>query len=238
LPGDSRFAILAGMRRPLALLATLSPCLAEPAAEIPLGIEVVTGYRSTYVHRGFELAQDLIDVQAEAEIALSDQWVINLGGYYGSGDAEFSETAAFLDLRYETEKWSAGIATTWRDYDRSLFRDGFDLAPGFSWHLNDDWDLNAGLAYDTGDGGWYGNLEAAWSQPLGDSSFLAATAGTSWTEDYYGSNGWHDAYARLSWTYAFNRNVAITPFAGTSIPTSSGPGSKQLFAGLWFEVNF
>jgi len=238
LPAGGRLGILAGMRRPLALLATLSPCLADPAAEIPLGIEVVTGYRSADAHRGFELAQDLIDVQAEAESALADAWVLNLGGDDGSGDTEFSEAAAFLDLRYETEKWSAGIATTWRDYDHSLFRDGFDLAPRFTWHLDDSWDLATGVAYDSGDGGWYGNVEASLSKPLGESSFLAATAGTSWTEDYYGSNGWHDAYARLSWTYAFNRNVAITPFAGTSIPTSSGPGSNQLFAGLWFEVNF
>ena len=239
MPGGDRFAIVARMRRRLCLaLATISPCLAESAADLPLGIEVVTGYRTEYVHRGFELAQDLIDVQAEAEIALSDEWVLNLGGYYGSGDDDFSEAAAFLDLRYEAEHWTAGIATTWRDYDRSLFQDGFDLAPRFTWHLTDDWDLGAGIAYDTADGGWYGNLEAAWSKPLGESSFLAATAGTSWTEDYYGSSGWHDAYARLSWTYAFNRNVAVTPFAGTSIPTSSGPGSNQLFAGLWFEVNF
>ncbi len=228
------------MKRLLPLIASISPCLADPAADIPLGIEVVTGYRTEYVHRGFELAQDLIDVQAEAEIALSNEWVLNLGGSYGtcSGRGDFSETAAYFDLRYETEQWTAGIATTWRDYQDSFFADGFDLAPRFIWHLTEDWDLGAGLAYDTGDGGWYGNVEAAWSKPLGESSFLGATAGTSWTEDYYGSNGWHDAYARLTWTYAFNEHVAITPFAGTSISTGSGPGSNQLYAGAWFEVNF
>lgn len=238
MPGGGCFVIVPGMRRILPFLATLSPCLADPASDIPLGVEVVTGYRTEYVHRGFELAQDLIDVQAEAEIALSNEWVLNLGGYYGTGDNDFSEAAAFFDLRYEAEKWSAGIATTWRDYQDSFFKDGFDLAPRFTWHLTDDWDLGAGIAYDTGDGGLYGNLEAAWSKPLGESSFLGATAGTSWTEDYYGSDGWHDAYARLTWTYAFNDSVAVTPFAGTSIPTGSGPGSNRLFAGIWFEVNF
>jgi hypothetical protein len=248
LPGGGCFFIVAGMKRLFPLLLATCPSLAGPlsvnpagpesgsAADIPLGVEVVTGYRSEYVHRGFELAQDLIDVQAEAEIALSDRWVLNLGGYYGtgSGSDDFSEAAAFLDLRYEAERWTAGIATTWRDYQDSFFKDGFDLAPRFAWHLTDDWNLAAGIAYDTGDGGWYGNLEAVWSKPLGESSFLGATAGTSWTEDYYGSSGWHDAYARLSWTYAFNDRVAVTPFAGTSIPTSGGPGSNRLFAGIWF----
>jgi hypothetical protein len=42
---------------------------------------VVTGYRTGSVHRGFEPAQDLIDVQAEAEIAISNEWLLNLGGY-------------------------------------------------------------------------------------------------------------------------------------------------------------
>ena len=91
---------------------------------------------------------------------------------------------------------------------------------------------------DTGDGGLYGNLEASWSKPLGESSFFEVKAGTSWTEDYYASSGWHDLYARLGWTYAFNDSVAVTPFAGTSIPMSSGPERNRLYAGLWFEVNF
>jgi hypothetical protein len=228
------------MRRLVAVLATLAPCLAEEAGDIPIGIEVVTGYRTEYIHRGFKLADDLIDVQAEAEIALSNEWVLSLGGYYGTGagDEDFSEAAAFFDLRYEAKQWSAGIATTWRDYQDSFFEDGFDIAPSFIWHLTDDWDLAAGIAYDTGDGGLYGNLEASWSKPLGKSSFLSAKAGTSWTEDYYGSSGWNDLYGRVSWTYAFNDSVAISPFAGTSIPMSSSPQTDRLFAGVWFEVNF
>ncbi len=242
MPPAARPANLRGMRRLLPALALLGPCTAaeDSVADMPLGIEVVTGYRTEYIHRGFKLAPDLLDVQAEAEIALSDEWVLNLGGYYGTatGDGDFTESAAFLDLRYETARWTAGIAATWRDYGDSFFKDGFDLNPGFTWHLTEDWDLGAGIAYDTGDGGWYGNLEAGWSRPTGEDSFVSAKAGTSVTEDYYGSSGWHDVYARLSWTYAFNRYVAVTPFAGTSIPMESGPERNRLYAGVWFEVNF
>ena len=228
-----------GMRRLAAIAVMISPCFAESetAADVPIGIEVVTGYHSEYIYRGFKLAPSFIDVQAEAEIALSNEWVLNLGGYYGTatGDGDFSEAAAFFDLRYEAKQWAASFATTWRDYEDSFFKDGFDLNPSFTWHLTEDWDLGAGVAYDTGDGGWYGNLEASW---LSKDSFLSAKAGTSFTEDYYGDSGWHDVYARLSWTYAFNQHVAATPFIGTSIPTSSSPESSRLFAGLWFEVTF
>jgi len=151
------------MRGFLPILATISPCLAAPASDIPLGVEVVTGYRTGSVHRGFEPAQDLTDVQAEAEIASPNEWVLNLGGSHGTGNCDFSEAAACFDLRHETDKW---------------------------------------------------------------------------TEHYHGSNGWHDAYSRLSWTCAFDDRAALTPFTGTSIPTSSGPGSNHLFAGVWFELNF
>jgi len=243
--------MLGSVRRLLPFLATLSPCLAGTATTVtpttptsdetlPIGIEVVSGYRSEYIHRGFKLADDLIDVQVQAEIALSNEWVLNLGANYGTatGDEDFAEAAAFFDLHYDTKLWTAGIATTWRSYNNSFFEDGFDLNPSFTWHINDDWDLGAGVAYDTGDGGWYGNIEAGWSKPLGKSSFIAVKAGTSLTSDYYGSNGWHDVYARLSWSYAFNDSVAVTPFVGSSVPMESSPESNRLIGGIWFEVNF
>lgn len=246
------------MKYLLPLLALSSSCLAgtetlsssAPAADpkpssaagdgIPIGIEVVTGYHSEYIHRGFKLTDDLIDVQLEAEIALSNEWVLNLGGYYGTGtgDEDFTEASGFLDLRYEAKKWTAGVAATYRDYQQSFFKDGVDINPNFTWHLTDDWDLGAGVAYDTAEDGWYGNLEATWSHPLGNSSFITAKAGTSFTSDYYGSDGWHDLYARLSYTYAFNKSVSVTPFLGTSIPMESSPETDRLFGGVWFEVNF
>ena len=158
------------MKRLALGLALLAPGHAETADDdLPIGIEVVTGFRTDYVYRGFQLAGSLIDVQAEAEVALSDKWLLNLGGYYGSatGDGDFSEAAAFFDLRYEAEQWTAAFGTTWHDYQDSFFEDGLDLAPSFTWHLTDDLDLGTGVAYDTGDGGWYGHLEATWSKPTG-----------------------------------------------------------------------
>jgi len=225
------------MRRLIPLLLPL-PALAQDV-EIPLGIEVVTGYRSEYVYRGFALADDLIDVQLETEIALSEHWLLGLGGWYGTGtgSGSFDELAAFAALRYDAERWDAGFQAAWHGFDHSLFRDGVDFGPFANWRPNEDWRIGAALSYDTGPDGWYGRFEAEWSQPTGRDSFLSLLAGASGASGYYGRNGANDLYARASWTYAFNRSVAVTPFLGSSFALDSA-GSDRLFGGLWFEVNF
>ena len=91
------------------------------------------------------------------------------------------------------------------------------------------------VEFDTGADGWYGAVEAGWSRPTGRDSFLRAHAGASAVSDFYGRSGMNDLYARLAWTYGFNRSVAITPFVGTSITLDSA-ASTRLYAGLWFEV--
>ena len=52
---------------------------AEVDSEIPLGIEAVTGLRTDYVHRGFQLAESALDFQLEAEIILSNNNSLSLG---------------------------------------------------------------------------------------------------------------------------------------------------------------
>jgi len=229
------------MRRLLPLLLLLPAAADEPAPdeEIPLGIEALTGYRSEYVYRGFDLANSLIELQLQAEIALAQQWLLNLGGWYGSetGSGDFEEIAAFVDLGYDAGEWNAGLEATWRSYNDLIFRDGLDVGPYVNWLPHEDWRLGAMASYDTGPEGWYGALEAEWSKPLGESSFVSVLGGASAVSDYYGRDGANDLYARLSWTYLVNRHVAFTPFLGTSLPLDSAADAR-LFGGLWFEVNF
>ncbi len=227
------------MKRSLLWLLSATSCL--PAADdLPWGVEVVTGYRSEYAQRGFRLARDVIDAQIEMEIALSNEWILNLGGWYASatGNGDFTEAAAFFDLGYDTEAWTAGIRTTFRNYDHALFDDGVEIQPSFTWHLGEDWDFALSAGYDTGADGWYGAADVEWSKPTGESSFISVLAGLGIAEDFYGSSGWHDLHTRISWSYAINRHVAVTPFLGASLPLRSGPAASSLFGGVWFEVNF
>jgi len=206
-------------------------------SEVPYGVEIVTGYRSDYVYRGFSLADDLIEVQIGTEIALSDEWLIDLGGWYGSGSRNFEEVSAAFGIRYDRDDWDAGLNASWHGYQNSLFQDGVDFGPSLNWRPSEDWRIGSGISYDTGPKGWYGNIEAQWSKPVGNSSFISILGGTSATSNYYGRSGLNDFYTRIGWTYGVNKSVAFTPFVGSSVPLYSD-GSTRLFAGLWFEVNF
>jgi outer membrane scaffolding protein for murein synthesis (MipA/OmpV family) len=194
------------------------------------------------VFRGFLLGRHVIDFQLEAEIALSDSLILSVGGWYATeaSGGDFSEADGFLDLRYEWEHWALGVAATYHSYTHTFFENGLDTGLFLIWSPNDDIQITAGGYYDDGPGGWYGKLEANWSHPLGDKSFVAALAGLSRVDGYYRRNGANDAYARFSWTYVFNDRVSATPFVGASLSTGSGPasGSNHLWGGLWFEVNF
>lgn len=229
------------MKRCLPLMLALAAPLAaqQDDDEIPLGIEVLSGFRSEYVFRGFGLADQLLEFQLEAEIALSDRWLLNLGGWYGTatGSGDFEEVAGYLDFSYDAEHWRAGLRTTARAYQHARFDDGLDLGPFVDWFPHDDWRLGGALHYDDAAGGWYGEAEAEWSRPLGEQSFIAVLAGLGVSSDYSGSDGFHDIHARASYTYLINRHVAVTPWIGTSIGLDDQL-SDHLYAGLWFEVIF
>ncbi len=228
------------LRRLLPLAFLSASAGAEVLQEIPLGIEVVTGYRSEYIQRGFKWAGALIDVQAEAEIALTDDLIANFGAWYatGTGSGEFSEAAAAAGIRWEDGDLTLALDATWRSLSHSPYDNGLDVSPSIAWRLTEDFEIAGGIAWDTGADGLYAFAETRWSHALGTTSFISADAGLSCVSDYYNRSGLNDLYARFSYTKVLNRSVSITPFAGTSIPLQSDGESARLFGGLWFEVNF
>ena len=235
---------------PLALLACCAPTQlhAEVDSEIPLGIEAVTGIRSEYVHRGFILAEDsLFDFQIESEIALNNHTFLNVGGWYATetGQGEFSESAIFAKLNFQrSEQLNLGVNVTYRDFNESFFDSGTDLGVFADWAFNDDFELSAGVSYDTGADGLYANLESNWSKTLSDDAYISLQTGISFVNDYYDRDGLNDIYARLSLTYHISETVSVTPYVGTSIlidDDSDEPGvinDDSTYAGLWFIVRF
>lgn len=218
-----------------------SPASAAIGDDYPLGIEAVTGFRTDYIHRGFKLADDIFDFQLEAEVALTNNVMLNFGGWFATAtgsNSDFEEIAAFGGIRFDSEKLVVGVELTGRDMDGSRYQDSWELSPYLTWKINDNFDITGGMAWDTGADGSYAYTQVGWTETTGSSSFLSAHGGISVVSDWYGESGLNDIYGRLGWTYAINRSVAITPFAGFSIPVENDSQSARLYGGIWFEVNF
>ncbi|MDB4356812.1 hypothetical protein N9Z06_02020 [Akkermansiaceae bacterium] len=222
----------------LAIFTTL-PAFGEIENEIPLGVEAMTGIRTGYVYRGFELARTSLDFQIEAEIALSNTDTFNFGSWYLSeGDGNFSETGAFIDFRHELdERTIIGASLTYRHFSGSLLDSGVDLGVFTTYQINNDWDWKAGAYYDLGNDAFYTALDVRWSKPISDSAFIAVENGLSYVDGYLNRDGLNDYYGRFSLTYAVSDSVAFTPFVGWNIQLDSND-SDSLHGGLLFEVIF
>ena len=61
---------------------TFTSVQAEIENEIKLGIEAVTGIRSGYLHRGYDLADASLEFQLQAEFALSNKSSLNFGVWH------------------------------------------------------------------------------------------------------------------------------------------------------------
>lgn len=235
---------------PLTILATSIPCqlTADVEDDIQLGIEAVTGYRSGYVYRGFELAESTLDFQVEAEIALNDATFLNVGAWYATetGDGDFDEAAVFTHLRFEkTEKLTIGLSAAYRTFSHStpplsvMFEDGVDLGIFTTYNFCRDFSATAGAYYDFGAEAWYGHVETRWSKAVSEKAYVSLKTGVSYVDDYYGRDGMNDAYGRLSFTYHISETVSVTPFVGGSVLLDDNDaGDDQAFGGIWFEVRF
>lgn len=236
--------MVASVKSPSSLLLVFAlitpPVTAADFREIPLGIEAVTGYRSEYIFRGFKLGGDLFDFQLEAEVALTNEVMLNAGGWFATetGRGDFEESVGFIGIRQECNDLMIGLELTFKSVSHPVFKNGLDIAPYISWQINEDFAIGGGVAWDTGADGLYSYAEGVWSKAFGESAFVRAVGGISGVADYYDRSGLNDVYARLSYTYGINQRVAVTPFAETSVPLKSHGETVRIVAGLWFEVNF
>lgn len=216
-------------------------CLfADVDSEIPLGIEAVTGVRTDYVHRGFQLAQSALDFQLETELSLSKETSLHFGfAHLAESDGSFTETASYLEVsHYFNERFGIGASFTYRDRDESILRGGFDLGLFTTYAINEDWRWRNEVNFDFGVEGTYLNSELEWSQVISDKSFISIEAGLSYVSSYLDRSGLNDFHARIAYTYAISDQISFTPFVGSSIQIEDRNADDVIYTGLWFEVIF
>lgn len=213
---------------------------AEVEAEIPLGIEAVTGIRSDYVHRGFRLADSSLDFQLESELTLSNHSSLHLGlSHLAESGGGFAETSGYLELtRAVGDDWQLGTSMTYRDRRESRLDGGFDFGFFASRDLPNDWRWRNELNFDLGvDGIWFRSA-VEWSTVITDDAFLVVEGGLSAVSGYLDRDGINDLHTRVGLTYAFSDQVSFTPFIGSSLQIDDRSASDLFYGGLWFEVIF
>ena len=226
------------------VICWLSLCAAASAeieGEIPLGIEAVTGIRSGYVHRGFELAETSLEFQFAGLVTLSKNHSLNFGlSHLAESSGDYSESTGYLELEHRwSDQFRTGISATYRNRTRGILDSGMDLGVYSSFAINDDWEWRNEINWDFGPDGLYVASELTWSHPLSEKTFISASGGVSILADYADRDGLNDLFTRLSLNYAFSKQVAFTPFLGASIQLDDdSPGDDVFYGGLWFQVIF
>ena len=213
---------------------------AEVEAEIPFGIEAVTGIRSDYVHRGFRLADSSLDFQLESELTLSNHSSLHLGlSHLAESGGGFAETSGYLELtRAVGDDWQLGTSMTYRDRRESRLDGGFDFGFFASRDLPNGWRWRNELNFDLGvDGIWFRSA-VEWSTVITDDAFLVVEGGLSAVSGYLDRDGINDLHTRVGLTYAFSDKVSFTPFIGSSLQIDDRSASDLFYGGLWFEVIF
>lgn len=220
-------------------LFALTSARAEVGNDLKWGIEAVTGLRSGYIHRGYDVADTSLEFQLQAEFALSNESTLNFGLWHlAESDGDFSGSSAYLELEHKIgEQLWIGGSLTYRDFDDSILDSGADLGAFYRYRPHDDWTLGGELHYDFAADGWYAETDLEWSQPLSKSAFLTISSGVSFVSNYYGDSSFHDVFSRITLTYAISDQVAITPFVGSSFSLDSDR-DDEAYAGFWFEVIF
>lgn len=210
----------------------------EVEVDLVLGIESVTGLRSSYVYRGFALADSVLEAQVETEVALGQDYFLGIAAWHAAeSSGEFAETALGLSLSRDYESFRLTASLDYHSFSESLFRDGVDLGVQGQWFFGEDWDVGVRAHYDFAAEGSYFALEGGWSRPLSEDVFLSAESGVSVVSDYYERSGANDFYGRFALTYNVNSFLSFTPFVGYSLGLGDN-SIKEAFAGIWLAVSF
>jgi len=219
-------------------LGVIPPLFADNQDDLFLGIESVTGLRSDYIYRGFQLADASLDVQIETEIALENDLFVGLAAWHvAESSGDFSETAFGVSLHRNVANYRFSGSLDYRSFSESFFDDGVDLGIKAQWLPNENWDFAARAHYDFGVEGSYFAIEGGWSHPLTKDLFIAAETGISAVSDYLDRDGLNDFNGRVSLTYNINSYLSLTPFVGYSIALAS-EADDEAYAGVWLAVSF
>lgn len=211
----------------------------EAEKEAIYGIEALTSWRSEYVYRGFSLASSSMEFQLAAQIALSDDYSLDTGVYYGTeaGRGDFSELTGFVNLSRSVGDFTYIAKLAYHEYGQSVFESGMDIGLSMNYQINDAFDVSGSMSYDTGAKGFYFESKLSYYEEVDSDSYLVWDAGVSAVADYYERDGVHHAFSKLSYTYNINDSVSVSPYVSAVLGIHE-EAKKYLLGGVYFAVSF
>lgn len=228
----------------LATFSLLSPTLSAESAQTPLGLEAVTGYRTNYIQRGFDMADEVMDFQLEGEVALSNTLFLNYGGWYltETSAGDFSELGFKLALSKDWDNWQWTGRSEYRNLNHQNFDSGLYFSSKVTYYFNKSdiltHSLSWELAYDTAAKGLFSELEFKSFYTLNKDSYLRLDLAASALDSYYSTSGAHDLNARLTYTYQLTKQISLSPFTEVSVALKDRDEDSLFASGIWFEVSF
>jgi hypothetical protein len=203
------------------------------------GIEALASWRSEYVYRGFSLASSSMEFQLAAQIALSDDYSLDTGVYYGTetGQGTFSELTGFANLIKSAGDFTYSAKLAYHEYGQSIFDSGVDLGLSVRYQMNDNFDVSGTMSYDTGAEGFYFESKLSYYEEVDTDSYLVWDTGVSAVAEYYDRDGIHHAFSKLSYTYNINDSVSVSPYVSAVLGIHEET-KNHLLGGVYFAVSF
>jgi len=208
-----------------------------PVDETELSYETVTNLRSSYIHRGIELAETTLDFQFNGFLSYGEGRFLEYGAWYATEADSGVFTELGLSTRY-LEKildWSYFVGAQYKSVSNSdIIDSGFELDVGVIYEINNDQEVSLIISYDTAAKGWYSSVDYTYFKDIDTKSYISFKAGLSLTEQYYESSGFNDVHAKVAYTYNLTDLISVSPYISTSITSDQA----RFFGGVGFEVSF
>jgi len=221
--------------RTLALLTLSTTALM--AEDIPYGVEFVAGIRHGYHQRGLDLANDLIDLQFQANVTLTKTQSVDIALWQGSEiSGDYSEFGFLVGATQDFDSFSLSLELNYSSYTSDLIDTGAEISFGIDYPIMKNVSLYGQLGYNEAAESLFAQLGAYATTRVTDDSFFTVKSDLNIADSYYGRNGIYDLTTRASYTYNINSMLSMTPF--TSLSLAFDGGGSDFSAGMWVEVFF
>jgi len=236
----------------LAALAALAPAIAQagdpkapliedPICAVPFTGSVSVGYETTYLFRGVDFGDDAPWGAIDLNYVLGSNLDLDLGAWYinpTQNPTGFDELDLYGFLNFPLGFLDASVGGTWFYFPEPGGSTGeVSLGLGYDFGIAE---LGFFTAYDFDGEGFYFDLGAGKTIPLGACLDLGLGAGISYVDDYFGTNGWNHAYATASLILHMTESAALTGYVGGNFPLEAIDATEDddLHGGVSVSVSF